>query len=80
MDRWAWDQLAPWLTLRSALPVGALFCILRGPTRGGPGRPPAFAPNFTRQPLALASGGASRRTSYATPMRWRCPARASRCS
>ncbi|MDQ6819908.1 MAG: site-specific integrase [Actinomycetota bacterium] len=34
MDRWAWEQLAPWLTLRSELPVGALFCILRGPTRG----------------------------------------------
>ncbi len=34
MDRWGWEQLAPWLTLRSTLPVGALFCILRGPTRG----------------------------------------------
>src|SRR5450432_3979622 len=36
MDRWAWEQLAPWLTLRSTLPVGALFCVLRGPTRGRP--------------------------------------------
>lgn len=36
MDRWAWEQLAPWLTIRSALPVGALFCVLRGPTRGRP--------------------------------------------
>ena len=34
MDRWAWDQLQPWLALRRTLPVGALFCILRGPTRG----------------------------------------------
>jgi site-specific recombinase XerD len=34
MDRWAWDQLQPWLALRATLPVGALFCILRGPTRG----------------------------------------------
>jgi len=39
MDRWAWEQLAPWLTLRSTLPVGALFCILRGPTRGRPWAP-----------------------------------------
>jgi site-specific recombinase XerD len=39
MDRWAWEQLAPWLTLRSTLPVGALFCILRGPTRGRPWTP-----------------------------------------
>jgi integrase len=36
MDRWAWDQLDPWLTIRSTLPVGALFCVLRGPTRGRP--------------------------------------------
>ncbi len=36
MDRWGWEQLDPWLQLRPALPVGALFCILRGPTRGRP--------------------------------------------
>jgi site-specific recombinase XerD len=30
MDRWAWE----WLTIRADLPVGALFCVLRGPTRG----------------------------------------------
>jgi hypothetical protein len=34
MDRWAWEQLTPWLELRATLPVGALFCVLRGPTRG----------------------------------------------
>src|SRR5438270_10175100 len=34
MDRWAWDQLQPWLALRPTLSVGALFCILRGPTSG----------------------------------------------
>ena len=32
MDRWAWQQLDPWIALRATLPVGALFCILRGPT------------------------------------------------
>src|SRR5881397_855097 len=36
MDRWAWEQLEPWLTMRAGLPVGALFCVLRGPTRGRP--------------------------------------------
>jgi site-specific recombinase XerD len=36
MDRWAWEQLDPWLAIRSTLPVGALFCVLRGPTRGRP--------------------------------------------
>jgi site-specific recombinase XerD len=39
MDRWAWEQLNPWLVFRATLPVGALFCILRGPTRGGPCAP-----------------------------------------
>lgn len=36
MDPWAWTQLEPWLKLRSELPVGRLFCITRGPTRGRP--------------------------------------------
>jgi site-specific recombinase XerD len=36
MDRWAWENLEPWLAIRARLPVGALFCVLRGPTRGRP--------------------------------------------
>ena len=36
MDDWAWDQLEPWLTVRVELPVGPLFCIVNGPTRGRP--------------------------------------------
>ena len=39
MDRWAWEQLTPWLTMRQSMPVGALFCVLRGPTRGRPSSP-----------------------------------------
>ncbi|MBV9796551.1 MAG: tyrosine-type recombinase/integrase, partial [Solirubrobacterales bacterium] len=39
MDCWAWEQLRPWLELRTTLPVGALFCVLRGPTRGRPWAP-----------------------------------------
>jgi integrase len=39
MDRWGWTQLGPWLELRTRLPVGALFCVLRGPTRGRPCAP-----------------------------------------
>jgi integrase len=39
MDRWAWAELKPWLELRRDLPVGRLFCILRGPTRGRPCAP-----------------------------------------
>jgi site-specific recombinase XerD len=39
MDRWGWTHLAPWLEVRRTLPVGALFCVLRGPTRGRPCAP-----------------------------------------
>ncbi|HEY1711521.1 MAG TPA: tyrosine-type recombinase/integrase [Solirubrobacteraceae bacterium] len=39
MDRWAWQQLEHWLQLRRTLPVGPLFCVLRGPTRGRPCAP-----------------------------------------
>jgi site-specific recombinase XerD len=34
MDRWAWQQLDPWLELRPSLPVGALLCVIHGPTSG----------------------------------------------
>ncbi len=34
MDTWGWDELQPWLELRVGLPVGPLFCVLNGPTRG----------------------------------------------
>jgi hypothetical protein len=36
MDEWAWEQLRPWLNARLELPVGPLFCIIDGPTRGRP--------------------------------------------
>jgi site-specific recombinase XerD len=36
MDDWAWEQLEPWLTARIELPVGPLFCVVNGPTRGRP--------------------------------------------
>jgi site-specific recombinase XerD len=36
MDEWAWDQLRPWLETRVSLPVGPLFCVVNGPTRGRP--------------------------------------------
>ena len=34
MDNWAWQELQPWLDVRLELPVGPLFCILNGSTRG----------------------------------------------
>ncbi len=36
MDEWAWEQLQPWTQVRLELPVGPLFCVINGPTRGRP--------------------------------------------
>jgi integrase len=34
IDDWVWPELQPWLEYRRTLPVGALFCVLTGPTAG----------------------------------------------
>src|SRR5436309_8467886 len=34
MDAWGWTALQPWLSERATLPVGPLFCVIAGPTRG----------------------------------------------
>jgi site-specific recombinase XerD len=34
MDHSGWDELHPWLELRVELPVGPLFCVINGSTRG----------------------------------------------
>ena len=34
MDAWGWTALGPWLSERATLPVGPLFCVIAGPTRG----------------------------------------------
>jgi site-specific recombinase XerD len=34
MDEWGWAQLRPWLEQRTSLPIGSLFCVVSGPTRG----------------------------------------------
>ncbi len=36
MDAWGWEQLRPWLAARLEMPVGPLFCVIDGPTRGRP--------------------------------------------
>jgi site-specific recombinase XerD len=36
MDRWGWEQLHPWIEQRRRMPVGPLFCVIDGPTRGRP--------------------------------------------
>ena len=34
MDDWGWEHVARWTRHRVRLPIGPLFCILAGPTRG----------------------------------------------
>ena len=34
MDEWAWEHLQRWVGRRLELPVGPLFCVINGPTRG----------------------------------------------
>jgi site-specific recombinase XerD len=34
MDRWAWARLDPWLEIRHQLPIGAVLCVIHGPTAG----------------------------------------------
>jgi site-specific recombinase XerD len=36
MDQWGFEQLRPWLSERERLPIGPLFCVIDGPTRGRP--------------------------------------------
>jgi site-specific recombinase XerD len=54
MDEWAWEQLRPWLDARAELPVGPLFCIIDGPTRGRPWSGAAVRGEFRR--LAAQAG------------------------
>jgi hypothetical protein len=60
MDRWGWEQLDPWLAFRSTLPVCALFCVLRGATRGAP-----CAPAGIRMQLQKTARGAGVRRRFA---------------
>jgi integrase len=58
MDEWGWDQLRRWLNARLELPVGPLFCIIDGPTRGRPWSGAAVGSEFRRtHALELAREG-----------------------
>jgi site-specific recombinase XerD len=55
MDPWAWsDHLAPWVAWRTQLPLGPLFCVIDGATRGRPWSATAVRAELRR--YALAAG------------------------
>jgi site-specific recombinase XerD len=58
MDRWGWSHLEPWLEVRRTLPVGRMFCVVRGPTRG---RPCAAAGIRAQMHHAAVAAGVRRR-------------------
>jgi site-specific recombinase XerD len=54
MDRWAWHQLDPWLVIRPDVPVGALLCVIHGPTSGRHWEPSAARKQLRR--VAVEAG------------------------
>jgi site-specific recombinase XerD len=48
MDDWGFDQLHAWLDRRVEMPVGTLFCVIDGPTRGRPWTPSAARNHLRR--------------------------------
>ena len=56
MDEWGWEQLRPWLNARAALPIGPLFCIIDGPTRGRPWSSAGVRVEFRRLAASAAVG------------------------
>ena len=54
MDSWGWEQLTPWLSQRVELPVGPLFCVIDGPTRGRAWASASVRVEFRR--LAIRAG------------------------
>jgi hypothetical protein len=80
MDDWAWEHVRRWTEHRVLLPIGPLFSILAGATRGprvvGDRRPRGASPGSRPRP---GCDGGSRRTSYGTTTRSRCRTNGSRC-
>jgi site-specific recombinase XerD len=60
MDDWGFDQLRPWLDRRIEMPVGTLFCVIDGQTRGRP-----WAPAAARNHLRRIAGRAGVRRRFA---------------
>jgi len=58
IDAWGWEQLRPWLARRLEMPVGPLFCVIDGPTRGRPWSAAAVRGEFRRH---AAEAGVRRR-------------------
>jgi site-specific recombinase XerD len=54
LDVWGWQQLEAWLEVRRTMRIGALRCVIEGPTQGRPWSPTAARATLRR--LAVAAG------------------------
>lgn len=54
MDHWAWQHLSDWLEIRVEMRIGALLCVVDGPTEGRPWSPTAA--RATLRQLAVSAG------------------------
>jgi site-specific recombinase XerC len=68
MDTWGWTELQPWLETRVDLPVGPLFCVLTGPTRGHQWSNAAARTDLRDTAVAAGVRRRLRRTSSGTRM------------
>jgi integrase len=62
MDAWGWDELQPWLAQRLLQPIGSLFCVINGPTRGR-----TWSGAAARADLASTAQAAGVRRRFAPP-------------
>jgi site-specific recombinase XerD len=60
MDVWGFEHIQPWLEAREKMPVGPLFCVLDGRTRGR-----AWSAGAARQALYLRAARAGVRRRFA---------------
>ena len=76
MDRWAWGQLDPWLEIRRELPIGAVLCVIHGPTAGRRWEASAARRQLHHSAARRVSNGGSRRTNCGmlTQSTWRTKA------
>jgi Phage integrase family len=74
MDEWGWEQVRPWLSGRVQLPVGPLFCIIDGPTRGRPWSSAAVRREFRLLAVGAGYGVGSLPISCVTRTRSSSPA------
>ncbi len=54
LDVWGWALIEAWLEVRRTMRIGALLCVIEGPTQGRPWSPTAARATLRR--LALAAG------------------------